>query len=164
MALLVPNSIVAEGYHYVLTIPSVMTAVWWARQSRTSVTGLSVLAIAVGLLALPIPFKSPVLAHGWLALMAFPRVYGAYLLWVWLLWQLKARPVEAQRGSGLNGPQNNADEAQNSAAPPPTRFLIFDFRLSSLSILRRSPVRSRQAPLQQIRAAAIWGWRSCTAA
>ena len=94
MALLVPNSIVAEGYHYVLTIPSVVTAMWWARQSRTSVTGWSVLAIALGLLALPIPFKSPVLAHGWLALMAFPRVYGAYLLWLWLLWQLKARPVE----------------------------------------------------------------------
>ncbi len=32
----------------------------------------------------PLPYRSVRLEAGWLALLAYPRVYGAYLLWgVW---------------------------------------------------------------------------------
>jgi hypothetical protein len=39
----------------------------------------------------------PLLAQGWSAVLAFPRVYGAYLLWGWLLWQLWPMRREMRR-------------------------------------------------------------------
>jgi hypothetical protein len=91
MALMVANSPVAEDYHYVLVIPSAVTAVWWAQRSRAPASAWLVLAVAACLLALPIPFKSPLLAEGWFAVLAFPRVYGSYVLWSWLLWALRSQ-------------------------------------------------------------------------
>ncbi|MCA9975391.1 MAG: DUF2029 domain-containing protein [Anaerolineales bacterium] len=93
-ALIVSNAPLAEDYHYVLLLPSLGTAVWWA--TKTGHRKLPLL-IAILLLALPLPFKHPLLAQSWLALFAYPRVYGAYLLWGWLLWQLQRLQTAPQR-------------------------------------------------------------------
>lgn len=77
-ALIVSNAPLAEDYHYVLLLPSLATAVWW--MTKTGQGGRPLL-LALLLLALPLPFKHPLLAQSWLALLAYPRVYGAYLLW-----------------------------------------------------------------------------------
>jgi hypothetical protein len=31
-----------------------------------------------------LPYRDAALDDGWLALLAYPRVYGAWLLWAWL--------------------------------------------------------------------------------
>ena len=115
MALIVANSPVAEDYHYVLVIPSAVAAAWWAMRSRASVTAWLLLALAGCLLTLPIPFKSPLLSEGWLALLAFPRVYGAYLLWLWLLWQL--RPG-ANEPPSSHRPATNSEPRSRHNVPP----------------------------------------------
>lgn len=40
------------------------------------------LGLAILLLMAPIPYKDPVLGVGWLALLAYPRLYGSWLLWL----------------------------------------------------------------------------------
>jgi hypothetical protein len=86
MALVVTNTPFAEGYHYVLTLPSLLIAAWWAWRARAGPGALAALALAALLLGAPLPYKSAWLQAGWLALLAYPRVYGAYLLWGWLGW------------------------------------------------------------------------------
>ena len=61
-------------------------------------------AIAFALLAVPLPYKDPVLAAGWTALLAYPRLYGAWLLWAWLVREMWAdRRAEAVSHVGVIG-------------------------------------------------------------
>jgi hypothetical protein len=69
-------------------LPSLLVAAWWASQSRVSWTALAVLVVATVLLGTPLAYESARLQGGWAALLAYPRVYGAYLLWGWLAWAL----------------------------------------------------------------------------
>jgi hypothetical protein len=46
------------------------------------------LALAALLLGAPLPYKAPQIQAGWRALAAYPRGYGAYLLWGWIGWAL----------------------------------------------------------------------------
>jgi hypothetical protein len=89
MALLVTNAPFAEGYHYTLALPSLLVAAWWAWRARLGWGAWAVLGAAALLLGAPLPYKSARLQSGWPALLAYPRVYGAYLLWGWLAWALK---------------------------------------------------------------------------
>jgi hypothetical protein len=89
-ALLAPNAPVAEGYHYLLALPSLLVGLWHAWQSRARWQAWAVLLTAALLLGGPLPYAAPRLQKGWMALLAYPRVYGAYLLWAWLGWQLGA--------------------------------------------------------------------------
>jgi hypothetical protein len=41
-----------------------------------------------------LPYRDPAFDDGWLALLAYPRVYGAWLLWAWL-----AREIARDRAS-----------------------------------------------------------------
>jgi hypothetical protein len=88
LALGVTNVPVAADHHYVLVLPSLWIACWWAWRARLGRREWLVLALAVLMLSLPWPYRTPRLAIGWLALLAYPRVYGAYLLWFWLIWAL----------------------------------------------------------------------------
>lgn len=92
-ALAVTNAPLAEDYHFVLLLPSLITAVWWAARVQQ---GQSILIVVILLLALPLPFKNALLTQSWLALFAYPRVYGAYLLWGWLLWQVRQHSTGVQ--------------------------------------------------------------------
>jgi hypothetical protein len=87
IALIVVSAPFAEGYHYVLVLPALLIAVWWAWQSAAQYGSRpwmiwGMLALAALLLGLPLPYRSPELSAGWIALLAYPRVYGAYLLWL----------------------------------------------------------------------------------
>ena len=54
---------------------------------RNDVIWKGLLVLALALIALPLPYQSPQLATGWLALLAYPRLYGALLLWGLLVFQ-----------------------------------------------------------------------------
>jgi len=45
-----------------------------------------VLGLAVWLVAADLPYRSPRLGEGVLTLLAYPKVYGAWLLWGLALW------------------------------------------------------------------------------
>ena len=91
---MVTSAPLGEGYHYALALPSLLVGAWWAWRSgdwRSTESWMlwGALALAALLMAAPLPYQSPVLAVSWLALLAYPRVYGAYLLWLVLAFMLK---------------------------------------------------------------------------
>jgi hypothetical protein len=88
MSLVATNAPFAEEYHYTLVLPSLLVAAWWVSQARVGLIGLALLALAALLLGAPLAYESARLQGGWVALLAYPRVYGAYLLWGWLAWAL----------------------------------------------------------------------------
>jgi hypothetical protein len=88
MVLIVANAPFAEGYHYTLALPALLTALWWAWHVRASRPMWAALALAGLLIGAPLPYKAPRVQAGWMALLAYPRVYGAYLLWGWIAWAL----------------------------------------------------------------------------
>ncbi|HZQ07559.1 MAG TPA: glycosyltransferase family 87 protein [Anaerolineae bacterium] len=87
----------AEEYHYTLLLLPLAVVSWHVYQTRAS-SDLLWLALVVLLLALPFPYKSPMLRDGWLALLAYPRLYSGWLLFLWLLRQM-VRPSAARVGS-----------------------------------------------------------------
>ncbi len=54
---------------------------------RNDVIWKGLLVMAIALIALPLPYQSPQLANGLLAFLAYPRLYGALLLWGLLVFQ-----------------------------------------------------------------------------
>jgi glycosyl transferase family 87 len=88
MALVVTNAPFAEGYHYALTLGPLLVAGWWAWRARLGWRAWAMLALAALLLGAPLPYKAAQIQAGWWALAAYPRVYGAYLLWGWIAWAL----------------------------------------------------------------------------
>jgi hypothetical protein len=114
-ALIVASAPFGEGYHAVLALPALLVAAWWAwrggRYGSWTWMLWGALALAALLLAAPLPYKSPALAAGWLALLAYPRVYGAYLLWLVLALMLeRAKESSELGGRGLgraSGPPQN---------------------------------------------------------
>jgi hypothetical protein len=91
--LITANAPLGEGYHYTLALPSLLVASWYAWRARLGWRACGVLLVAALLLGAPLPYQSPRLEAGWLALFAYPRVYGAYLLWGWLAWMLRQGPI-----------------------------------------------------------------------
>jgi hypothetical protein len=84
-ALVVCLSPVAESYHYLLVLPTVIITWWRALSLRPGITSWAV--VVSGTLLLVVPqnmYGSPAIRDGWLALFAYPRVYGAFVLWGWL--------------------------------------------------------------------------------
>ena len=58
------------------------------------------LALAIALIAAPLPYRSPLFDDGWLALLAYPRLYGAWLLWAWLAREI-AREIAVEGAAGV---------------------------------------------------------------
>jgi hypothetical protein len=98
-ALCVSLAPIAESYHYVLVLPAVIVAVWWATERGVSRISWALLLFAILLLITPIDvYNSRDHQAGWLALLAYPRLYGAFVLWGWLaraLSQYEAKKVTA---------------------------------------------------------------------
>jgi len=84
-ALIVTVAPIAESYHYCLVLPSLIIAWWWAFTTRSPATSWVVLTTATLLLTTTYSMYgwARIQAGGW-ALFAYPRVYGAFLLWGWL--------------------------------------------------------------------------------
>jgi len=89
LAIFVPVALVAspiaEDYHYVLGLfPVIVCGAILFRERPSSVPAWLCFLGAIALIAPPWPFnQQPV--YGWWALLFYPRVYGALLLWLALL-------------------------------------------------------------------------------
>jgi hypothetical protein len=94
-AALLPLSVVllpvAEEHHFVILLISIFIllhttplATKTLRSPDTLLLGLAIL-----LLIAPIPYKHPALSPGWLALLAYPRLYGGWLIWLVALRRLR---------------------------------------------------------------------------
>lgn len=89
-ALIVSTAPIAESYHYVLVLPAVVIAFWWALHRRLTLASRSILAAAGALLVVPLRlYTASTISSGGLAILAYPRVYGALVLWGWLALNLK---------------------------------------------------------------------------
>jgi hypothetical protein len=76
---------VAQEYTHTLLVLPAAVAIGRALEPPLAGRGRTAwLAIAIALLAAPLPYRDPAFADGWMALLAYPRVYGAWLLWAWL--------------------------------------------------------------------------------
>jgi hypothetical protein len=90
---IVPAAPIGEGYHYLLLLPALVIAWWWAAQRRARPRAWLALAICTALVCIPQRiYGAPALAEGGLALLAYPRVYGALGLWAWHARALTAAP------------------------------------------------------------------------
>ena len=98
---------IAESYHYLLVLPAVVIAFWWAARRRVSRTSWTALVLAVLLLITPFRLYGwRSLQAGWLTLLAYPRLYGAFALWAWLARALsRYEPDERghERGESFSG-------------------------------------------------------------
>ena len=65
-----------------MLIPLFVLCSRWSR-AQPLLSGLGLLAAA--LIVLPLPYKQPALSEGWLSLLAYPRVYGGWLVWALLV-------------------------------------------------------------------------------
>lgn len=72
---------VSEDYHYsLLLVPSAIILAYWRDRQRDWTT-LAILAVGIALVGAPLPYERPALAAGALALLAYPKLYGALLIW-----------------------------------------------------------------------------------
>jgi hypothetical protein len=77
-----------EHHHTVVLIAVVWLILGWSRGDWRGRAGLVLLGLALVLYVVPFPLNHPRLQEGWAALLAYPRLYGAWL--VWLAVQLSA--------------------------------------------------------------------------
>jgi hypothetical protein len=97
-SLIVTMAPVAEGYHYVLVLPALVIAVTSAARERVGPRSWLVLAAGALLLTLPLHYvAAPSLQSGWRAVFAYPRVFGAFVLWGWLGFALTKRRAAVAR-------------------------------------------------------------------
>jgi hypothetical protein len=85
----------AEEYHYTLLVLPLSVAIGQiAKQRRPARGAWAWLGLAFILLAGPWPYKDPWLNLGWHALLGYPRLYGGWLLWGWLIAAMKPAPSD----------------------------------------------------------------------
>lgn len=80
----------AEEYHYTLLVLPFIVMGARLINAPWSITLVVLFIAALLLVALPLPYKHPLLNDGWRALLAYPRLYGGWLLWGLSVWQLRA--------------------------------------------------------------------------
>jgi len=100
---------VAQEYWYTLLIlPAAVALGRCAAAARLSRATTAWLAISIALLAAPLPYRHPALDDGWLAVLAYPRLYGAWLLWAWLAREIAAdaREIAADAPGSTPIPQH----------------------------------------------------------
>ena len=101
MCLTVILSPVSEGYHFtLLLVPIAILLADW-REVRPAPGRAALTLLGVGLLAAPLPYQDPRLAAGAWALCAYPRLYGALILWALAL--LALRGASPRGGAGDPG-------------------------------------------------------------
>ena len=81
---------VAQEYAYTLLLLPAAIALGRCVETAGGRRGRTAwLAVGIALLAAPLPYRDPAFADGWLALLAYPRLYGAWLLWAWLAREIR---------------------------------------------------------------------------
>jgi hypothetical protein len=90
-----------EEYHQVVMLVPIIWLIgsWWSGYPIARVSLIFVM-IALILYIVPFPLNHPRLQQGWLALLAYPRLYAAWLVWLSLIllskWPYRAGPVRQQ--------------------------------------------------------------------
>jgi hypothetical protein len=84
----------AVDYHYLLLLVPIALLVAQVRAQVASWPWL-VLGAAMTLIAVDLPYRSPRLADGVWALLAYPKLYGAWLLWGLAVWACRPAAVAA---------------------------------------------------------------------
>jgi hypothetical protein len=79
---------IAEEYHYSLVLFPLAVMAARLVLGPFTWTSLILFAISLILIAAPLPYTSPSLNEGWLALLGYPRLYGGWLLWFLLIRQM----------------------------------------------------------------------------
>ena len=100
----------AEEYHYILLVLPFSVALGHLAAHPSSRLGLLALAVAFVLLGLPWDYKDPWLNLGWHAVLGYPRLYGGWLLWAWLM--------AAMTPAAVTEPQTIATRRGAEAAHP----------------------------------------------
>jgi hypothetical protein len=95
-ALAVAVSPVSLDYHYVICLLPIAVLVSRLPAGPAGLQGLLLLA-AVLMIGMDLPYRSPRLADGWLVFVAYPKLYGALLLWLMAL--QSTRPGADRRAS-----------------------------------------------------------------
>jgi hypothetical protein len=90
----------ALDYHYMLLLLPILILV---AQPSWSVRAKLALILAIVLVSTAIDFRQPALSVGWWALLAYPKLYGALLLWALTLWQIY-KLTRNRRGVKLHAP------------------------------------------------------------
>jgi hypothetical protein len=75
----------AEEYHYVLLILPITVMLARVLQPSYRFSDLVWLMIILFLIGAPLRYQAPELTRSWLALLAYPRPYGGWLLWLWFM-------------------------------------------------------------------------------
>jgi hypothetical protein len=94
-ALAVPLQPVGEEHHYALLLPAVFVSLTFVR--RWPERWLAI--VGVVMLAAPLPFKDDAIRDGWLALLAYPKLYGALLVAAGLAVTMAGDRMGAQKQS-----------------------------------------------------------------
>ena len=87
-AVVIANVVVSPqslDYHYVLLL--VPIAILVAQQRQLTLAQRVAVAAGVALIAVDLPYRSPALSHGARAFLAYPKLYGALLLWLVAVWR-----------------------------------------------------------------------------
>lgn len=82
----------AEEYQYTLLLIPIFILVDYLWRQPAGRLEWVLLGAALIWLVLPIPYKDESLSKGWLALLAYPRLFGGWLLWLTAMRQM-GRPV-----------------------------------------------------------------------
>ena len=87
---------VSLDYHYTLLLMPIAILIAWAGRQASAWPWI-VLAAGAALIAADLPYNSPRVAVGALALLAYPKLYGAGLLWALAWWASRRswRPAAA---------------------------------------------------------------------
>ena len=92
VAPLVAMAPIGEGYHYTMIFPAVLIGWWWLLRTEAPKRNWLLMAMCTALICAPqLYYSSSHLQAGWLALLAYPRVYGALMLWGFLAHAMVAR-------------------------------------------------------------------------
>ena len=82
----------AEEYHYVLLVLPIAIMLTRVLRQPLQVIDLAWLTAILLVIGWPWSYTAPELARGWSALLAYPRLYGGWVLWLWLMRRMNGEP------------------------------------------------------------------------
>lgn len=79
----------AEEYHYVLMLLPIGVMLAYSLHGPCLPPDFWCLTAVVFLIGCPLPYRAPHLSSGWIVLFAYPRLYGGWIAWWWLMRRMK---------------------------------------------------------------------------
>ena len=113
----------ALDYHYVLLLLPLMVVGAGSRPHTPLWFTLALIASYL-LIALPLPYTAHRLQYGWLAFLAYPKLYGGLLLWAICLYSQSAgQPVSQPPAANGQPPTANGQPPTANGQPPTAEML-----------------------------------------